>query len=169
MPQQHRGCCTTRTWGRQLKAIKKHVMLIKAMQAEQPNLSWAHKSLETIFKDVYNNQKNFKLEKGEVDDWCDTMAKRLRVMLRHVGPGEGPGEHDDQGEGPGEHDDQGESEVKEEDGDHGSLSVGLELAEHELTIEEDGDHGSLSVGLELANDHDHDIGVPISILELCPF
>lgn len=86
--------CTSRSWlkydevakGSKIdkRALQTHSELIKAMRAEQENLSWSQVDLYKIFKKIYEGQNVFVLEADETEDWCQTMAKRMRVMLRHA-------------------------------------------------------------------------------------
>ena len=66
------------------KGIKRHKLLIAKLAALQPNLSFKQTDLERIFLELLEDNLDWDVQEQERKAWATTMAKRVRVLLRHV-------------------------------------------------------------------------------------
>eukprot|EP00971_Amphidinium_carterae_P169765 3363547-Amphidinium_carterae.1 len=70
--------------------ILNHKRLVRGLHKLQGNLCFAQSSLEEAFSLVVVNKKVREVwfeDQGEVDSFCETAARRLRCILRHVRQG----------------------------------------------------------------------------------
>jgi hypothetical protein len=63
--------------------ILKHKQLLLGLRAQQANLSFSAKFMNSVMTEVLQNA-TWSIDEKEHSDWIQTMAKRLRVLLRHV-------------------------------------------------------------------------------------
>lgn len=89
---RHATSCTWLNYSEEIKGARTSVPqimkvkdLVQLFHEAQPNLSFTQKDMKRIFHKVLENAKwKTALTAEQQSDWVDTMAKRIRVLLRHV-------------------------------------------------------------------------------------
>lgn len=67
------------------KTLVAHGELLENLYKEQPNMAFKQATMLLVFMDIGQRKNNiWGLPEDELRDWASTMAKRVRLMCRHV-------------------------------------------------------------------------------------